>query len=440
MTPQARTTRIVVAVSTALLAAYAILWAPLTPFDIGRSDFTAFYVGGTLLREGHGAALYDESLQGPLHAQLIAPDREGNLPFVDPPVAAALVAPVTLLGLGSAYRLWALVELAVLAAAVAIAVAAVPPEKGLSGMWRWSAGLAAMAGAGTLFALSQAQWTPVLALGLAVAFWCWQRIPDAVVGQRPPISRRAVLGGAALVASALVGKPQLALGLIAFMAGWRRRDVLFGAAAGLAGFALVSVAIAGPSGIAGFVRIVSGSTIRWDPHLMLGVSGVAAALTGGGPAAFALGCALAVVACAGAYVLGRRVRRDPSRLPLALAGAAAFSLFAAPHAYLDDLALLAPVAAWCLAGAGTAHSQAGAGWWRARWAMAPALWMAVNGSAIVDLGAQGHLPAGPATAFVLAAAGAVALAATRGRAALPLRYRAEDEAALGAVAHGLRRW
>lgn len=431
MTPPARTTRIVVAVSVALLAAYAIVWTHLSPFDIGRSDFTAFYVGGTLLREGHGPSLYDETLQAPLHARLIAPDHEGNLPFVDPPVAAALVLPVTVLGLDTAYRGWALVELAVLAVAVIIAVSAGPRQNRPSSAWRWAAGLAAMSGAGTLFAVSQAQWTPVLALGLAIAQRCWGRSAATT-------SRTMAVGGAVLVVSALVGKPQLALGLVAFIAGWRRRDVLLGAAAGLVGFGLVSLALVGPSGIAGLARIISGSTTRWDPHSMLGVSGVAAALTGGGAAAVALGGALCLLACGAAYLLGSRARSDPSRLSIALGGAAALSLLAAPHAYLDDLAMLAPVAAWCLAGVRTSRTDESP-MWRSPVAVMLALWVVVNATAVIDLGVPGRLPAGPVTAYALALVGAVAIAATRGPAAVRLRYRAGDEAAQGAVAHGIRR-
>ena len=437
MTPPARTTRLVVAVSAALLVAYAIVWTQLSPFDIGRSDFTAFYVGGTLLREGHGPSLYDESLQGPLHARLIAPDREGNLPFVDPPLAAALVLPVTGLGLDAAYRVWALLELAVLGCAVVIAIRA-GRTPNVANRRAWAAGLAAMAGAGTLFAVSQAQWTPLLALGLAIAYRCWWRATGAD-GSRAGTSRTTAVGAAALVACALVGKPQLALGLVAFMAGWRRRDVLLGAAAGLAGFAAVSFALVGPAGVSGLARIVTGSTTRWDPHLMLGVSGVASALTGGGAAAIALGAGLTAAACAAAFALGNRVRRDPQRLPVALAGAAALSLLAAPHAYLDDLAMLAPVAAWCLGGAMMSTASNAADGWRVPLRLVLALWAALNAAAVIDLAAQGRLPTGPLSAYVLAGIGAVAIISTRGQAAARLRYRAGDEAALGAVAHGLRR-
>lgn len=446
MTPAGSTTRILAAVSLALLAAYAVVWSQLSPFDIGRSDFAAFYVGGTLLCEGHGSSLYDESLQAPLHAQLIAPDHERNLPYVDPPVAAALVLPVTVLGLDTAYRVWALVELAVLAGAIAIAAHAAPRGGRAAPGRPWASGLAALAGVGTLFAVAQAQWTPVLALGLAIAYWTWRRPQPAEeiradAGTRVAwATRLAALGGAALVASALVGKPQLALGLVAFMLGWRRRGVLLGAAAGLAAAAAVSLALVGPAGIAGLARIVAGSTTRWDSHLMIGSSGVAAAVAGGGVAAVALASVLSLAACGSAYVLGARVRRDSGSFSIALAGAAVLSLLAAPHAYLDDLALLAPAGAWCLVASMSTAGNAAAGRRWVPWGVVLGLWGLINAAAVADLTAQGRLPSGPITAYALALTGAVALAATTGRETSRLGYRAADEAALGPVAHGVRHW
>ena len=61
--------------------------------SIGESDFTSFYGAATLLREGHGAGIYNPALQQSMHAALVFPDRIGNLPFVDPPAAAAILVP-----------------------------------------------------------------------------------------------------------------------------------------------------------------------------------------------------------------------------------------------------------------------------------------------------------------------------------------------------------
>ncbi len=425
MTLSGRTARIVLAISAALLVAYAVIWTQLTPFDIGRSDFTAFYIGGTLLREGHGPQLYDEALQAPLHTRLIAPDHEGSLPFVDPPPAAALVLPVTLLGLDAAYRAWSLLVLATLAGAVALAVRAGRPRLALGTSRGWVAAAAALAGAGTLLTWSEGQWAALAALGLAAAYAMWRRNAGS------PTAREAALGAAALLSGAAIGKPQLALGLLAFMIGWRRTGLLRGSIAAIGGLGIASLLLVGPAGIGGFIGIITRSTARWDRHLMLGAPSLGAAIGGNGAPAAVVTTLVALGACAAAYVLGTQVRREPRLLGVGLAGAAALSLLAAPHGYLHDLALLAPAAAWCIAGA----SEGGVG------ARIPlALWALLTITGFADLAANGVLPIGSVSAYVLAAAGAAALGATRNRHRSGLGYRAGDEAALGAVAHGLRRW
>ena len=72
--PSKAAARAAIALSGALLLGFILVWLAADGRGIGRSDFTAFYVGGTLLREGHTGDLYDESAQMPLHARLIAPD------------------------------------------------------------------------------------------------------------------------------------------------------------------------------------------------------------------------------------------------------------------------------------------------------------------------------------------------------------------------------
>ena len=94
---------VIAAVALGFLAVYSAMWITVSPAHIGASDFTATYVGGTLLREGHGAGIYDEPLQAPLHAALIAPAQGGNLAFVYPPPAAVLALPFTLLPLSAAW-------------------------------------------------------------------------------------------------------------------------------------------------------------------------------------------------------------------------------------------------------------------------------------------------------------------------------------------------
>ncbi len=73
-----------------------------------RADFTMLYTGGLLVREGHGAQLYDLALQTRYQQQILSGKsfRDGLLPFNYPPYVALLIAPLTLMPLTVAYALW----------------------------------------------------------------------------------------------------------------------------------------------------------------------------------------------------------------------------------------------------------------------------------------------------------------------------------------------
>jgi hypothetical protein len=131
MTISARLPRIAVAVAVALLLGFLGKWLQVGPTSIGRSDFTSEYVAATLLRDGHGGELYNQALQAQLHSQVIAPDRVGNLAYIGMPGEAALAVPVSLLSLDAAFRIWGLVQLALLLAAALVVARAAPwPAEG----------------------------------------------------------------------------------------------------------------------------------------------------------------------------------------------------------------------------------------------------------------------------------------------------------------------
>ncbi len=404
MSGSRRPARLIIAVSAALLVAYAVIWTQVSSFDIGRSDFTAFYVGGTLLREGHTGDLYSQAVQQPLHAELIAPDREGNLPFVNTPVAAALVLPATFLPLDTAYRVWSLLELAMLILAVALAVRSVEWPAATPRIWQAAAGAVALAGMGTWTMFVQAQWTPVLALGLVLAYRAWKR-------------GHLATGAAVLVVSAGIAKPHLALGLLAFLLGWRERRVIAGAVAGAVGLVLVSLALVGPAGVAGFVGILASSTTRWELATMVSFIGVVGSLFGNGLASHLIGLAVSALACAAAVWMGTAVRRDSSRLDIALTGAAVLSLIASPHAYPDDLVMLAPMV---VIGLAAGARRAGSSAWTAITspvALVLGAWALITAAACIDLIDGATFPPGQLAGWALAVAAGLACVATgqRGR-------------------------
>ena len=391
------------AACAAIVLAYLGLWLGVGAFQIGRSDFTSTYVGATLLREGHGASMYDEALQTPLHSSLIAPDREGNLPFVNPPLAAALALPISLLSLQGAYRLWSILQLTLLMISVVVAIRGSPQWRELPRLTLWTIGLAALACLGTWATLLLGQWDGVSALGLAVAYWSLRR-------------GRPGTAGAVLALSSLIAKPHLALGLAAFVLGWRDRRLISGALTGTVAAVALSLLVAGPGGVGGFVGAAIHSTTRWQLANMVSLVGIGGSIAGDGTAAHVLAGAAELVAIAVAAVLGSMVRGRPSRLEAALAGAAVLSLLASPHAYWDDLALLVPAAAWSLTA--LAARRAGS---PSLLAAVIAVWAAISLAAYLDIATAAANPLGLLTPWTLIAAAALAVAVCRRQRAGALR-------------------
>ena len=327
------------AIAAALLLAYVLIWARLPTADIDRSDFTSSYVAGLLLRHPGGAAVYDAATQTALRDQLIAPVHNGAVPFVDAPPAAVLVAPVTWLSLTDAYRLWTALSLAILLLAVVVAVRSAPWPETTPSIWRVAAGMAALASMGTWTLLLQGQWTSLTALGLALAYRDWRNGHEA---------RGAVI----LVLAAGVAKPHLALGLAAFLIGWGRRRAIVGALAGVAGLALASLAAVGTAGVAAFAGLATAQGGAWDLRRMLSFIAIPGSIAGNGTTSEVIGLTGTAAACVVAWRLGVLARRHPERFDRALIAAAVLSLLGAPHAYAQDLVMLAPVLIWAIALAG----------------------------------------------------------------------------------------
>ncbi len=323
----------IVFASVALFGGYILLWSHTSQLQIGRSDFTSTYVGASLWTDGHRADLYDRSLQAHLHTRLIAPDTEGNLPFVNPPLAAVLAAPLTALPLDAAYRTAGLIELALLVAAIAIVIRSAPGPKDMP--QRLVGAIVGLALPATLALLLLAQWDGVNALGLALAYALWRR------------DRRG-LGAGVLVFSALIVKPHLALGLAAFVMGWRDRRILTGAVVGAALVGLLSLAAVGPEGLAGFVAATRDGTTAWSLASMYGFTGLTGSWISNTTVAQSLAACLSLLALVACAWLGHRIRTARSRLEPCLAAATALSLLASPHLLMHDLTIMAPAIVWWL--------------------------------------------------------------------------------------------
>ena len=82
-----------------------------------RADFTAFYTGGAIVRQGLGPHLYDLNLQARVQQAILGPGRmfyDGVLPFNNPPHFALVMAPFSLLPLGLAFWCWTALQAGVL--------------------------------------------------------------------------------------------------------------------------------------------------------------------------------------------------------------------------------------------------------------------------------------------------------------------------------------
>jgi hypothetical protein len=381
-----RTALLAGGLACALLLTYLALWLGVSRLEIGRSDFTSTYMGATLLRQGHGSRLYDESLQAPLHARLIAPgDHEGNLPFVNPPGAALLALPVSALDLPAAYRVWSLLQVVLLALGVAAAVRAAPWPRSTPRGVRPAAWLLGVAGAGTANTLLLGQWDGLLTLGVGMAYASWRHDHNEAAG-------------AWLAAVAVLAKPHLFFGVAAFLLGRRDRRALLGAVGGLAVVGALSLLLVGPHGMVDFASISLGGTDRWPLRSLLGFTGLFGSWLGNSASAHALAAVCSVVAVAACVVLGARSRRVDMFEPT-LAGTLVLSLVASPHLLGQDLALLAPAAAWLLAWAR---------WPSAKGLRVLVLWVLLNAVATLDFGNSQPAPPGRLVPIALALLGLLA--------------------------------
>ncbi|MGA8666534.1 MAG: glycosyltransferase family 87 protein, partial [Candidatus Dormiibacterota bacterium] len=274
-----RTRRAVViatAVSTVLLAYYAISWAQVTPVRERGTDFSASYVAALMLRSGGGAELYDQQTEHSRHLTLLPAGTVINLPFITPPTTALLALPFTVLDPGTAFRVWSLVELLLLALAVWIAIRAGPWPSRLGRAPRAATFLVAVAAGGTYAFLLLGQIDGIAALGLAAAYASWR-------------TDRPAAAGFWLALALAATKPHLAIGLGIWLIARRDWRALAGAAAGCALAAAVSLALVGPSGIAGFVSALSFAVSNTPGASTLGLPGLVASWLGGGGIPMAIG-------------------------------------------------------------------------------------------------------------------------------------------------------
>ena len=371
----------------AVLAHYVQVWSAIPDVQARTSDFAGTYAAATLWRTGRPAELYDVAAQEAVSRAAGAPANHLFIPFENPPLAAVVASPLTLLDATPAYRAWSLLQLAGLAAALAVAARAAPWPARRPRLSAAACSGVALAGFGTGLLFVEGQWDAVPALGLALAYAGWA-------------SGRRLAPGFAIGFAFGIAKPHLAAGVIAFMAGRRDWRGIAGVVAGGATVAGAGLVLAGPGATTGFIRALL-QPVNSPPAQMQGSTGLTGALLGSGLVPYALALLLAAAALAAAGWLGTVSRRRRALLEPALLGATALSLWASPHLLGHDLVVLAPPLVAMFGWTMTAELRRRVAWPGPATLALVAGWVALSYASLLDLGQGGVGAPGRLTPWVL---------------------------------------
>ena len=325
-----------IAIAAIVLAHYVQVWTVVPASLAPTSDFAGTYVASTLIRAGQAAQIYDPATERRTLVASGAPIGHDNIPFENPPAAAVVAVPFSLLGAGAAWRAWSLLQLALMALALLLVTGTAPWPTAFPRLPRAAVLLVALAGFGTGLLFVEGQWDGVPALGIAVAYALWRR-------------DRPALAGFALGFTAAIAKPQLVIGVAAYMIGRRDWRAVGGALAGAGVTIVIGLIGAGPRALASFIAAIA-TPSNSPTAQMQGTSGLFGSLLGHAPGVFLLAVGAGVAAAAVAGWLGTVAHRRPDLFEPSLCGAVALSLFASPHLLGHDLTLMAPMvvagAAW----------------------------------------------------------------------------------------------
>jgi hypothetical protein len=318
-----------ITVASIVLAHYAQVWAVVPASLAPTSDFAGTYVASTLIRSGHAEQIYDAAAERQALVESGAPASHDDIPFENPPGAAVVALPFTLFGAGAAWRAWSLLQLVLMAIALLLVTRAAPWPPSLPKLPRVAIVLIALAGFGTGLLFLEGQWDGVSVLGLGCAYALWRR-------------DRPMAAGFAVGFTAAIAKPQLVIGIAAYMLGRRDWHAVGGALAGAVVTILIGIAGAGPHALGAFVTAIA-TPSNSPTAQMQGTSGLFGSLLGHASWVFVLAVGAGVAAAIVAWWLGAVARRRPDLFEPSLCGAVTLSLFASPHLLGHDLTLLAPV-------------------------------------------------------------------------------------------------
>ena len=379
----------------------AAKWQAGPPKGKSVIDFTTYYSGGRMAGVDRGAHLYDLVAQAKDQTALAgipfnpAAKKLQVIGFVNPPTSTLLLRPLSLLPLTTAYRVWMLLELALLVAAgwvvLQTSVANRRSARRTAPLEFVFPALAMAAAFPVGAALLQGSLTPIVALGFAlfakgVIGTTWPvgnsnpgigiaaadeplTVAERSTNVQPPSSVSEAEGAAdrgmasdllISVGLLLIGmKPQYVLLPLAILFGLRRFRALGFTAAGQALLMALSTLIVRPSAWIDYLKLLGTYNREIDTYgsstsSMINVRGILASWLGTANASLinSISSAVLVAAVIGIGYLAHRSFRTKTAegrtlllIAMLLAG-----LIASPHAHSHDwtLALVVLVLAWFL--------------------------------------------------------------------------------------------
>ncbi|MGA9354722.1 MAG: glycosyltransferase family 87 protein [Terriglobales bacterium] len=315
----------------------AFVWYVSPKLQRGYQDFTAFYCGAKMIRDGEGAQLYDLRLQYQVQMQF-APNvdiRQVALPYNHPPFEALLFLPLACLKFFPAYLVWSLLNVVMLVSGVVLLKKTFREVDSFDG---WFLFLAVAGFPPVAIALMHGQDSVLLMLLATVSLTLLEKRRDAAAG----------------VALALcLFKFQIALPMAFILAAGRPRLLrgFLPTAAALGAVSAIVVGWGGVSGYAGYVLQLekSGAGGAIPAAGMPNLHGLIASVAGPWARSAVtmwgtIGASLAIVALV-AWV----VSRHHSSTQFVFGLATVTAILVSYHALAHDLTLLVPIVLLSLA-------------------------------------------------------------------------------------------
>ena len=169
-----------------------------------------------------------------------APASHDDIPFENPPAAAVVALPFTLLGAGAAWRAWSLLQLALCCSRSSWSPARRRGRHRCRDCRGWPSCSSRWPDSAPVCSSSRVSGTVSRSSGLAAAYALWRR-------------DRPAAAGFALGFTAAIAKPQLVIGIAAYMIGRRDWRAVGGALAGAAVSVVIGLIGAGPRSLGSFV-------------------------------------------------------------------------------------------------------------------------------------------------------------------------------------------